>query len=177
MKVQLARLFGSGSMIAKEETRTDAQWRRTLLAVLHEIDSYLTSNIRTDEVHLLMLHSGLYAAHESLKQDDFWPGYAEGITRLALVLMGDYPDHRKRRGGRKEEDHYALSQRRSIHYDQKWVQKLHTLLAAPRVGIEFKTHPEDALREFRARFGYSASYEKFFKWYRQNHPADYAAIF
>jgi hypothetical protein len=93
MKVQLSRLFGTGSSEAKLERRSDKQWKRTLLNVLQELDRYLAANVETDEVHRLMLHSGLYAAHVSLEEQDFWPGYAEGITRLALILMGDYPDH------------------------------------------------------------------------------------
>jgi hypothetical protein len=177
MRVQLSRLFGSDSRIAGAETRTDREWRRVLLDILREIDSYLTVNIRTDSVHLLMLHSGLYAAHEALKQEDFWPGYAEGITRLALILMGGYPDHRKRRTGRKEEKHYNLSQLRSCHYTQSDLQKLRTLMAAPRVGIALKTNPDDALHDFRRHFGYKPGYDRFFKWYRQNHPEDYAAVF
>lgn len=79
-------------------SRSAEQWKRTLLAVLAELDRYLAANVETDDVHLLMLHSGLYAAHESLRHEDFWPGYVEGITRFAVLLMGDYPDHRRRKG-------------------------------------------------------------------------------
>jgi hypothetical protein len=177
MKIQLARLFGSESTEARMENRSAAQWRRTLVAVLRELDRYLTLNVATDEVHLLKLYSGLYAAHESLKQEDFWPGYAEGITRFALLLMGDYPDHRKRKAGRKEDGHYLLSRERSVRYIQTWPQKLNTLLAAPLLGISLGMSPRDALDEFRRRFGYKPSYDKFFKWYRQNYPQDYATIF
>jgi hypothetical protein len=177
MRVQLARLFGSEAPEAKSENRTDAQWRRTLLSVLRELDRYLAANVETDDVHLLMLHSGLYAAHESLKQKDFWPGYAEGITRLALLLMGDYPDHRRRKGGRKREYHYRLSRMRTVQYTQTTVQRVTLLLAAPLVGIQLTTPPRDALSKFRAQFGYKPGLQKFFEWYRHNYPQDYAAIF
>src|ERR1700735_1686761 len=113
MRVQLARLFGADSACARAGRQSNAQWRRTLLNVLHELDRYLAANVVTDEVHMLMLHSGLYAAHESLKQEAFWPGYTEGIIRVALVLMGDYPDHRRRMKGRKQKTHYSLSRPRS----------------------------------------------------------------
>ena len=159
------------------ENRSAAQWRRTLVSVLRELDRYLTANVATDEVHLLMLHSGLYAAHESLKQEDFWQGYVEGITRFALLLMGDYPDHRKRKGGRKEDGHYLLSRQRSVRYIQTWPQKLQTLFAAPELGISLGMPPRDALDEFRRRFGYKPGYDKFFKWYRKAYPQDYAAVF
>jgi hypothetical protein len=177
MKVQLARLFGSESPAATMGTRSMKQWKRTLLNVLHELDRYLTANVETDDVHLRMLQSGLYAAHESLKNEDFWPGYVEGITRLALVLMGDYPDHRRRKGGRKQDDHYRLGRLRSLRYIQTTRQELSTLLAAPHVGIKLSMPPYDALREFRRQFGWRPGYDKFFKWYRQNYPRDYAAVF
>jgi hypothetical protein len=100
MEVQLARLFGAASAEAKMKSRSPAQWKRTLRGVLLELFRYLEANVETDDVHWPMLHSGLAAAYESLKGSDFWPGYVEGITRLALILMGDYPDHRKRKEGR-----------------------------------------------------------------------------
>jgi hypothetical protein len=177
MKVQLARLFGSGSAAAKMKSRSVQQWKRTLLNILAELDRYLAANVETDDVHLLMLHSGLYAAHESLKDENFWPGYVEGITRFALLLMGDYPDHRRRKGGRKHDNHYHLGRLRSVRYIQNARQKLSTLAAAPQVGIALSMPPYEALMEFRRQYGSRPGYDKFFKWYRQSFPRDYAAVF
>jgi hypothetical protein len=177
MKVQLARLFGSSSSEARTEGRSVTQWKRTLRATLRELDRYLDANVETDEIHSRMLYSGLAAAKESLKGENFWPGYAEGLTRLALVLMGDYPDHRKRKGGRKQENHYDLSRQRSVRYAQTSEQKLKTLIAAPPLGIKLSVDPWDALREFRNQFGNRVGYKQFFIWYRRTYPQDYAAIF
>jgi hypothetical protein len=102
MKVQLERLFGSDSPEAKAAVRTDAQWRQTLSSVLAELFKYLEQNVHTDDMHWTMLCTGFAAAADSLKHDDFWPGYAEGITRIALLLMGDYPDHKTRGAGQKK---------------------------------------------------------------------------
>jgi hypothetical protein len=156
---------------------TSKQWRRILQKVLRELDRYLSQNVETDAVHRLMLHSALAAADDSLIMYDFWPGYVEGITRLALVLMGDYPDHRKRLRGRRRAQHYQLSRFREVRFLQTPVQKLNTLLAAPHVGIQLKTPPGRALAEFRRQFGPKPSLAEFFAWYRQNHPEDYAAVF
>ena len=101
-KVQLSRLFGGNSIEAQKDNRTPAEWKKTLNKILDELYKYLEENVHTDEMHTLMLYSCLYAAHEALKEKDFWPGYLEGITRLSLLLMGDYPDHRRRRGGKKK---------------------------------------------------------------------------
>src|SRR5579864_5586240 len=128
MQVQLARLFGSNSKEARGKTRTPAQWRRTLKSVLREIDSYVQRNVDTDDLHLLMLLSGLAAADESLKGDDFWPGYVEGMTRLALILLGDYPDHRRRKPGRKKDNHYSLNRLRSGYWMQTPDQRFRTVM-------------------------------------------------
>jgi hypothetical protein len=103
MAVQLGRLFGAASREATNKTRTPAQWKMTLRKVLSELSGYLEANVDTDEVHRGMLRSGLAAAYHSLEEDDFWPGYVEGITRITLVLMGDYPGHQKRRSSRLSE--------------------------------------------------------------------------
>lgn len=178
---QLARLFGSDSSEAKMESRSPAQWRSTLRCVLRELSRYLDENIETDDVHLSMLYSGLAMAYDALKATDFWPGYVEGITRLALVLMGDYPDHRKRKGGRKQENHYRLSGCRTLHYTQTSTQKLHTLIAAssfgPVVGINLSKGVFDALREFRNEVGYKPGHKEFIRWYRKKYPLDYGAVF
>ncbi|HKM89547.1 MAG TPA: hypothetical protein VJX29_02945 [Candidatus Acidoferrales bacterium] len=177
MKVQLARLFGSASPEVTREMKSPEQWRRILQRVLLELDRYLSANVETDAVHRVMLHSGLHAANESLKRQDFWPGYVEGITRLALLLMGDYPDHRKRRRGQRPGERYRLSRLREVHFTQTPAQKLMTLMAAPLVGIQLKKTPGRALAEFRRQFGSKPSPEKFFTWYCQHYPEDYAAIF
>lgn len=178
MRVQLARLFGQESPAARAESRTPQEWRRTLQKVIDELDRYVEANVDTDDLHGLMIASGLYAASEALKEEEFWPGYAEGITRLALLLLGDYPDQRRRKRGRKPDGFYDLSRFRSVHYHQSPAQKLYTLLAAGRLqGLKLSKDPRDAMSEFRAQAGYQASYKEFFRWYRRRYPADYAALF
>jgi hypothetical protein len=177
MKVQLSRLFGAASSQVRQSMKTPDEWRQILQKVLFELDRYLSANVDTDAVHQLMLHSGLYAAGESLKREDFWPGYVEGITRLALLLMGDYPDHRKRRGGPRTVARYRLSRFREARFIQSPAQKLNTLMAAPMVGIQLRKSPGRALAEFRSQFGSKPGPQEFFTWYRQHHPEDYAAVF
>jgi len=178
MQVQLARLFGSNSKKAAVDMQTPAQWRKTLRAVLNEMENYIAANVDTDEFHREMLLSGLVGANEALKQEEFWPGYVEGITRLALILLGDYPDHRRRKPGRKDKDHYKLNLCRSMVWMQTPDQRLRTLVAVGNAGFpKLSAHPLDILREFRSRYGYKPTYSDFLEWYRHNHPEDYAAVF
>ncbi len=178
MSVQLARLFGAKSSISSQGPHSPAEWRSTLGKVVRELGRYLDANVESDEVHMMMLYSGLAAAEEALKEDDFWPGYVEGMTRLALVLMGDYPDHRKRNGGAKRKDHYQLRKMRTVRYCQDELQRLKTLLATTTLGYpELSKNPRDALGEFRELHGPRATYIEFFKWYRKTYPKDYAAVF
>jgi hypothetical protein len=178
MQIQLARLFGAESKHASTFKRSGLRWRKTLRAVLREIDSYVAVNVDTDELHRSMLLSGLAAAAESLKQEDFWPGYAEGITRLALILLGDYPDHRRRRYGRKQDSHYRLDRARSVHWVQTPEQRFTTLLDVGSVGFpQLSAKPRDVLSMFRQRFGNKPNHAQFIEWYRVHFPEDYAAVF
>src|SRR6266851_5780156 len=95
VQVQLARLFGADSKKAKQETRTPTQWKAVLREVVRELKNYIRANVDSDDLHVVMIDSGLFAAREALNEADFWPGYAEGITRALLLLLGDYPDHRR----------------------------------------------------------------------------------
>ena len=175
---QLARLFGAQSVEARKTARTAAESKRTLRKVLHELDRYIRANVDTDAVHSLIIASGLGAADESLKDDDFWPGYAEGVTRVALALLGDYPDHRRRKTGAKSSDHYRFDLYRSVHYTQSVDQRFRTLLAAGVIGVPgLSRRPREALTEFRSRFGSRPTREQFLRWYKKQFPADYTAVF
>ncbi len=179
-KVQLSRLFGQNSREAKKDNRTPAEWKRTLKKTLDELCQYLEEHVHTDEMHASMLYACLYAAHESLKEKDFWPGYLEGITRFSLLLMGDYPDHRRRRGGKKTKDHYSLNCMRSIIYTQSMSQKVRTMLSAPKVGLPcFDIDVRSALSLFRVETGLSATYKdkEFIRWFKKRYPNEYSALF
>lgn len=178
MQVQLGRLFGGKSPEARSKARTPAQWRRTFKKVLRELDRYIAANVDTDEMHHSILLSGLAAADESLKEEDFWPGYVEGITRVALILLGDYPDHRNRTTGRRQDDHYQLNRFRSIQWVQTPAQRLQTLLAVGAMGFpEVSAKPREVLSEFRRRYGFKPSQRDFLEWYRKALSKDYAAVF
>jgi hypothetical protein len=178
IQTQLARLFGSTSKVATTEIKTDAQWKKVLKTVLTELDCYIAANVDTDEFHRKALLSGLVGASEALTQEDFWPGYVEGITRLALILLGDYPDHRRRKKGRKDEDHYKLNRLRSLQYGQTPEQRFVTLFSAGSAGFpQLSAYPLDVLHIFRNQHGQKPSHADFLEWYRRNYPLDYAMLF
>ena len=178
MQVQTARLFGANSKDAKTVRLSQSECKKVLKKILDEISHYLEENVDTDELHLLMLYSGLWAASESLNEEEYLLGYIEGIVRFSLLLMGDYPDHRKRKGGKKSASHYDLKRMRSIIYAQDSKQRLQTMIAASMIELpEFKKNTHTALREFRQERGYSASYKDFLRWFRKKYPEDYASLF
>jgi hypothetical protein len=178
MQVQLKRLFGAGSVEAQRTQRSVKEWKATLREVLHELDQYIQTNIDTDELHGTMIATGLFAADESLKEEDFWPGYAEGLTRVVLTLLGDYPDHRRRKGGTKSADHYSLGLHRVLHYSQNAEQRFRTLLAAGVFGLPgLHTPPRDVLMEFRRRFRPKPTHAQFVRWYKKQFPDQYTAVF
>jgi hypothetical protein len=175
---QLARLFGANSNEACQTDRTPAAWKSTFRKILHELDRYIRANVDTDELHLFIIAAGLCAADESLNQDEFWPGYAGGITQVLLALLGDYPDHRRRKGGAKPADHYLLDLNRSLRYTQDMEQRFRTLIAAGDFGVPgLSRRPREALDEFRRQFGSRPTHAQFMLWYRKRFPADYTAVF
>lgn len=178
MQVQLARIFGQRSREARAPTRTSAQWRHTLKAILLELDLYRRANVQSDTLHNLMLDSGLASADSALQQEDFWPGYVEGILRFALVLLGDYPNHRRRKPGRKANDHYRLNLRRSVAYVQNAEQRFRTLWAASQMHLPNVPGPMWQVMElFYQEYSYHVPRRVFLDWYRRHHPEAYAAIF
>lgn len=178
MQVQLARLFGAESAEARRPQRSAKEWKASLRKVLHELDRHIQANVDTDELHATMIASGLFAADESLKEEDFWPGYAEGLTRVVLTLLGDYPDHRRRKGGAKSADHYSFGLHRALHYNQNTAQRFRTLLAAGVFGLPgLQTPPREVLMEFRRHFGSKPTHAQFVRWYKKQFPDQYTAVF
>ena len=178
IKVQLSRLFGSQSVEARKDAFTDTEWKQNLHRILKELEQYLMHNVDTDKLHMYMIYTGFFAAEEALKEEDFWPSYTEAILRITFLLLGDYPDHRRRKGGRKREGHYGLQHFRSIRYIQNTDQKLRTLLAVPLLGLpKLEKDPREALHEFRGEVGFKATYKDFFKWYRERYGKDYSLVF
>jgi hypothetical protein len=178
MKVQLAKLFGSGSREATATSRTPAQWKRTLRALLLELDRYRRANLRTDQVHELMLDSGLFAADKSLEEEDFWPGYVEGLVRFALLLMGDYPDHRRRKSGRKKAEHYRLTLLRTPIFHQDYEQQYRLIHIAARLKLPGIPKPMwKVLEPLYALHGTHVSARQIVEWYRATYPDAYAKLF
>jgi hypothetical protein len=178
VQVQLARLFGEASAEASAQTRTPAQWRRTLKRTLDELYQYSQANVTTDEMHWFMICTAFAAAAESLKEEDFWPGYVEGLVRLNLLLLGDYPDHRSRKGGKKREDHYRLNQFRNVIFAQDNDQRRRVIHAAPRFGFPtLSVSPRDLMTEYVSQFGHDAARKGFMRWFKAVHPQDYAKLF
>src|SRR6476469_9158644 len=100
------------------------------------------------------------------------------MTRLALLLMGDYPDHRRTRPGSRKKNHFELRRLRTSHYSHDANQKLWCLMAAYQIGLpKFQGNPLHALDEFRMKHGFEASYDDFIAWYKVNYPENYVLVF
>jgi hypothetical protein len=178
MQVLLSKLFGTSSRKANSNSLKEDQCRTILSQLVDELYFYMDENVQTDELHRLMLLSGLVAAKESLKEEDSYLGYIEGITRFSMLLMGDYPDHRKRKGGRKNSDYYKLNLLRSVTFVQDPEQMFRTILAVDNTGFpDLSVNPRFALEKFRDEFGTKATHRNFIEWYKKKYPDDYATLF
>jgi len=177
MRNQLTRLFGARSAEARKATRTEAEWRRTLRAILKELDRYRRANVHTDSLHDLLLMGALESAKLSLDDESFWPGFVEGLARFALVLMGDYPDHTDRRGTAKSTTYYWLRASRSVHFSQNPAQKVWALREAENFRHLLPKAFWEVEAEFHQQCGYRASRRQFVDWLRTKYPLAYAAMF
>jgi len=174
----LQGLFGIRSRHAGLSHRSNAQWRRVLRAVLRELDGYWRENVTTDQLHASRLARSLVSAEHALAGDEFWPGFAEGILRFSLELLGDYPDHRQRKRGRRENGHYRLDRLRSIHYTQHVHQKYLTLHAAADAQLPNVPRPLwRTWKVFHDEHGFHQPERTRMDWFRQKHPNAYASVF
>lgn len=176
----LLRLFGN-TKISNNTNKTETQWRNILLKILNELDKYASENIETDELHFLMLQSGLASSHEHIKKEKDLEkallGYIEGIVRFSFSIMGDLPNHSTKKGGRKKKTHYELNRLRELHYAQNSNQKYLTLILAYQGELRLKTDPQKAMRDFRLKYGFQKSIKDFLKWYRIEHSKDYTQVY
>ena len=178
MRVHIGRLFGPQSRYARKTHLSDAEWRSLLKALLIELDRYRRVNVNTDGLHSLFLDTGLASADHSLNADVFWPGYIEGILRFALLLMGDYPDHRGRKRGRKSLEHYELTLLRSPAFTQTSSQRFRTLYMAVDLGIcGTKKKMWQLLSPFYDEFGYRRTNRETLEWFRRTYPDIYSRVF
>jgi len=178
MHVLLSKLFGKVSQKTLPNSLNSKQCKDILDQLVNELYFHLNENVRTDGLHREMLLSGLYAAKESLKESDFYLGYIEGILRFSFLLMGDYPDHRKRKSGRKKSDHYKLNMLRTVNFLQDDEQIFRTILAAGTTGFpHLSINPFQALDKFRDEYGTKASHRDFIEWYKEHYANDYAKLF
>ena len=72
----------TSSFVSTAKSSNVSWWKRTLRRVLHELDRCVMANVDTDELHSLIIASGLFAADESLKTADFWPGFPSDYTAV-----------------------------------------------------------------------------------------------
>lgn len=173
---QIARLFGNSSKEASLATRSSLQWRKTLRAILTELDRYRQANVHADQFHEISLCAALASANDALDRDDFWPGYTEGIIRFALLLMGDYPEHHARKKGKRRSDHYDLNRYRTLAYLQNHEQQKRTLFAAWKI-LGLPKSFDEVIGEFRDAYGYTATPSDFIRWFKKNYPTAYTTVF
>jgi hypothetical protein len=173
----LARLFGSASKEAQRSVKSPTELKKTLRNILKELDRYRRANVRTDGSHELLLDCALCSADEALKGEDFWPGYAEGVLRFALVLMGDYPNHHRRKTGTRKSDDYKLDHQRSIVFVQTPEQKFATIFHASEQRLHQLPPFSELMDPFYEQYGYVAKKSRFIAWFKKTYPEAYCALF
>ena len=182
MQEQISSLFGYHSKDAQRYDFSQAELVKLLNKILNELKYYLDKNIDTDSLHYNQLTDSLSllsnSSYKDKRMEEIYFDYIEKFIRFSLLLMGDNPDHRKRKGGRKSKEHYDLSRHRSIIYLQDTDQQFFTMLNASIYFREkFKIDTKKVLRDFRHEKGYKATRKDFINWFKEKYPKEYLVLF
>jgi hypothetical protein len=178
IEAQLLLLFGEGSRYSGSASKTTAERRRTLRAILAELGRYMEANIDTDESHWATLRYGLNIAGDALRCADFWPGYCAGLAHIAIALLGHFPDHSRKGPGRPKKDRYRLDSNRSVAWSQTPQQRVNTLFFPVDFGApEGPASPRARYLECCRDTGSQASARDRLRWYRKKYPSGYTQFF
>ena len=170
-------LFGCQSKDCRKYERTEKEWKELLRKYVVEIQKYLNENIETDSIHMKRLSDAASSSETSLKEENYLPLYIEGLIRLIFTLIGQSPEHDRRKGGRKTKDHYKLDKYRNICYIQDSQQKYHLLHYASHNHFISVQNMRLVYYDFCKEFSYYEKKKKFINWFKKKYPDDYLRIF
>lgn len=170
-------LFGCQSKDSQMYERTEIEWKKLLKKYVIEIQKYLNENIDTDSIHMERLLDAASSSESALKNDEYLPLYIEGLIRLIFTLIGQSPEHYRRKGGRKTKDHYKLDKYRNIIYSQNANQKYQLLYYASRYNYISIRNLKLVYYDFCKKFGFHEKKRKFINWFKKKYPNDYLRIY
>lgn len=170
-------LFGCKSRDSQKYERTEKEWKELLKKYVVEIQEYLNENIETDSIHMERLLAAASSSETALRKEDYLPLYIEGLIRLIFTLIGQSPEHCRRKGGRKAKDHYKLDKYRNICYIQDSQQKYRLLHFASQHHYISIQHMRSVYYDFCKEFTYYEKKKKFINWFKEKYSDDYLRIF
>ncbi len=168
----LQSMFGWGTKIGSSTYLSDSEYKKVIGSILNELEKYLSDNVHTDPNHQEELQKAIKSAQLYFNEEYWWPGVFEGVVRLTLLLMGDFPRHEKYSRGKKDEDFYKLNLHRSVCWIQNSSQRMSMLYDAERLGKLDKK-----LWQLRKEFHENSKYKDFISWFREKYPTEYAKVF
>jgi hypothetical protein len=175
----LSFVLGTSSTHGVGACLDDVEWRRYCKRLTCELEKYIATNVVTDRDHDGQIRTAISKLKRATRPG-LDPRLRERILvvallELSLLLLGDLPNHRKRKKINRPE-HYLLNKYRSLHYSQMADQKAKLLgkFYEPfAVESPVKTRIWNEYDLSRRQIGGSA---RFVEWFHKNYPAEYEKL-
>lgn len=177
----MSELFGKLQYHGYVGAVSRSTWKKDLLKVAKYIKRAVLLNVETDAIH----RKKVLATCDALLQDlgaastinAANAAVIEHLIRLVFLLLGNMPDHWRRRSPYSD-SFWKLNGHRTLHYSQSVEQKVATLINAvdiqKRVEVPLEEHPN--LHE-AFYLGFKGNSSEFLTWFKNKYPAAYCEVF
>jgi hypothetical protein len=177
----LSALFGKLNYHGYVGAVSKSKWQKDLTKVATYLKKSIEFNVHTDTIHRARLLRSCDDLVEKLKKtktiNDINAVTIECLTRLAFLLLGNMPDHWRRRAPYQDR-FWRLDGHRSIQYHQTTEQKAYLLIHLVDIKKEFDISIKD-YRDLHDAFyrGFKSKAHPFLLWFKHEYPKIYCEVF
>jgi hypothetical protein len=166
----LSYMFGKNSTHGLAGSSSKSDWTKLCKKLILHLEKYVEQNIYTDRIHLQRIKLQIDALRASLSvkvgpaRD---PLLFAAFCKLCLLLMGDLPDHWRKKVVNRPE-YFRLNPRRSLLYVQSRQQKVNLILRECTRG-QFSGKFTDDKSEQIQRNAWNMDNGEFLEWFQKSY--------
>jgi len=155
-------------------------WKKDMQKIIKYIKKTILLNVHSDNYHKSKLMRICDELTEKIKKskriEEVNILIIQEFTRLIFNLLGNMPDHWRRRQPYKDL-YWTFDGHRSLCYTQNTAQKVGLILS-----LEFHGEIDIALEEYNSLnevlgFKFRNDKDKFLSWFKKNYPSQYCDMF